>query len=454
MSRRSRLPGYVSRAIVSGGGGGDPPPGGERDWGYIPIASAPTPMLLENQWIVIPNWYSNITAYGSDNVVSPRNGQLAYVGDAKKTFLALAVFELWNGSTPVHSKVGLRVNGRNFKEYQGVSGSDPIFGGVYSEPWNAIYDHQTVHHGLMQLTYNEYIDGVASAVDVGLYQAGLARLGMTLMELRGAHGVIQDLADSPMESGTVWIKIPGTTASYLLKGFSSSVDTRLTYTDTVTRRFRVDLAAALECGQAMTLGVYKNGTLVTGSDVGLGIYGIVYGNTLRTHCFVELAQNDYVEGWWYHDGAGAFRYGMAFSAVELGDSHGLLYMTAQGSIPFSLGKLTPTTALSSISSDFSMPDNNKLQYTGATTKRFLISADVHAYDSSAAYVYYELLLYKNGTALSPSTNSKGTSMQRRTPIYIQAVVELAQNDYIEVYGASGNSGSLAVGYVLSAAEFA
>jgi len=452
MSRRSRLPGYVSRAIVSGGGGGDPPPGGERDWGYIPSSTSVSVTPQQDLWSLIPpSWFTVITAYVSDKIASLRTGRLTYVGNAPKVFLVLATFRLYDSTGNSTTKIAVRQGGRTSKELQGVSGSDPVFGGSTACPL-IVYEHTGAHHSIVQLSKNEFVDCVVAAtIDNDPPKVGLQAFGLVMVELRGSYGVLQDLADGS-DTATAWVKLPGTTAAYLLKDFTQGADTRLTYGGSVTRRFRVDLLASSTVGNYVALGVYKDGTLVTGSDMPYNTSSGPYSK--RTHCFVELAQNSYVEGWWYATSGGKYRYGLIMSAVELGEDYGRLYLTALGSIPFSTGILTCTTALDSVVNNFSMPSNNRLQYGGAVTKRFLISADVATYDSTASYHTYHVQLYKNGSPITPSTDVIAASSQRRASLHTQAMVELAPGDYVEVWGSSGGSGSQALGYVLSASEFA
>lgn len=457
MSRRSRLPGYVSRAIVGGGGGGTPP-AGERDWGYIPTPSN-APITPSNDaysgayWLAVPKWYTTMTAYASSKVASPRSGQLAYVGEGQKTFLALALWG-WYGGTPTpYGKVAIRHNGRTSKELQGISGSDPLFGGVGVEPQYQVYDYQGVHHTIATLQKGSYVDGVAGSLVTSPYVAGVTAFGMAIVELRGCYGAIQDLADGS-DTATTWVKLPGTTASYLLNGFTQGADTRLTYTGSTTKRFRVDLVVGRSCGNPAWMGIYKNGTLVTGSS--LYFASASYKSGARLHCFVELASNEYVEGWKINTAATFFRYGLIMTTAELGADYGLIHWTVDGAIPFSSGKIACTTALGPVVNNFSMPASNRLQYDGATTKKFLVTMDLQAQGSSgASYYYINVFIAKNGSAVSPATTAEvAVYSNGRITLHTQAILDLAPGDYVEAWGAAGASGCSAEGLILSAAEFA
>lgn len=83
-------------------------------------------------------------------------------------------------------------------------------------------------------------------------------------------------------------------------------------------------------------------------------------------------------------------------------------------------------AISGSSSDFSLSGTGRLQYTGATTKKFVVRGGL----SWAELAYgVNIQLYQNGSPIGNSIYTAGGN--NNTPSY---VITLAQNQYISLYG--------------------
>lgn len=101
-------------------------------------------------------------------------------------------------------------------------------------------------------------------------------------------------ADTLTITSAIPVKLEGSTAGVLSNITHSSG--RLTYTGSTTYTFGVDFSASIDAsaGAEVSFGIYKNGSLVSGSKQ---VHKITPGeiNVVSTGCFVSLAQNDYVE---------------------------------------------------------------------------------------------------------------------------------------------------------------
>lgn len=95
-------------------------------------------------------------------------------------------------------------------------------------------------------------------------------------------------------------------------------------------------------------------------------------------------------------------------------------------------KVSGTTTLESISQKFTMPTDNRLTYGGAITRDFrvLVTAALESSNNNVLGIY----IAKNGTVLTNSSNFSTTSGTGKADNNIsQTVVELATNDYLEVF---------------------
>lgn len=93
-------------------------------------------------------------------------------------------------------------------------------------------------------------------------------------------------------------------------------------------------------------------------------------------------------------------------------------------------------------SDFDMPANNRLRYTGSVTRKFLVVAAFSFNDDGGGLPLFRFA--KNGTDIAKSEvgipASWGFGGETAWAGAIQCFVELATNDYVELFGKSGAGG--------------
>lgn len=99
-------------------------------------------------------------------------------------------------------------------------------------------------------------------------------------------------------------------------------------------------------------------------------------------------------------------------------------------------KAAGTTTLDDASSDFTQPVNNRLLYGGTTTKKFLLNISL-SFQTTAANQTLAARIYKNGIAETTSTmTTRAETSGQPTAISINQFIELATNDYIEIWVAN------------------
>lgn len=111
----------------------------------------------------------------------------------------------------------------------------------------------------------------------------------------------------------------------------------------------------------------------------------------------------------------------------------------------SFEKIEGTTTASIQNEKFSHT-NNRLTYTGGITREFVITASCSAQAIQTNATTITVRIAKNGTTIAESESQATTSATGRNEnFYCQALVELAQNDYIELFIANQtNANSLLV----------
>jgi len=455
MGRRSRLPGYVSRAIVSGGGGGLP--SGERDYAYFHSPSGGNIDVI-NAWRTVPPWNKTVTSVKTANITEPRPGRFQYEGGAEKPFFVIGSgFCARNPTYTTFIALAVTKCGLTQQQRRALVDQDKETGGIATQS----RDEQGFSHFAIEvLRPGEFVELAVSGLNVvgnpSPYLTSRTSVGggtLSMMELRGSYGCLQDTYDTVADSNAQsWVVMGGVTDAYALREFSSPSSMRLTYLGTATKVFRV--MAVFEHGSTVysDYGIAKNGSVITES---LHDRVSSTGNTGLHTCsaLVSLSQNDYVEVYWKSNGGTytLYRTQLAFGAIEVGSSYGMLYdllSTSGASQNSVLAKLTGTTSLGATVNDFSMPENNRLRYDGATTKKFLVTAQVRFYQ---AFDSPTLRLYKNGAQLPGMSQYAASQTGGNYGINFSTVVELAQNDYIELWKSSSDSWTL-YGYNIVASE--
>ena len=101
-----------------------------------------------------------------------------------------------------------------------------------------------------------------------------------------------------------------------------------------------------------------------------------------------------------------------------------------------------TTALSSFSSGFDMPQNNRLRYTNSTTATMHIACTVSFSVAAGSNQEFRAQVWKNGTNLIGSeirdTCNNSTDVESTA---IHTSTTMNQNDYIELFIANQSSGN-------------
>ena len=108
-------------------------------------------------------------------------------------------------------------------------------------------------------------------------------------------------------------------------------------------------------------------------------------------------------------------------------------------------KILGATTDSSINQKFSHT-NNRLTYTGALARSFKVTSFVSANSVSTNNVTILVRIYKNGVAIPESEAQASTSATGRNESFpSQAIIEMVQNDYVEIFIANtSNANNLLV----------
>lgn len=104
-------------------------------------------------------------------------------------------------------------------------------------------------------------------------------------------------------------------------------------------------------------------------------------------------------------------------------------------------KIAGTTSSASLNK-FTMPTNNRLQYTGTPTVTAIIVASITAYHDVVAGSLLGFSLFKNGVQVVPSAMFNQTALSIVGNTCVITIVSLATNDYIEVYGNSSANANI------------
>jgi len=108
-------------------------------------------------------------------------------------------------------------------------------------------------------------------------------------------------------------------------------------------------------------------------------------------------------------------------------------------------KILGTTTASPVNDKFSHT-SNRLTYTGAITRDFVVTASCSANSVTTNVVTILVRVAKNGTTIVDSESQATTSANARNEnFYSQAIVTLAENDFVELFIANAtNANSLLV----------
>lgn len=113
--------------------------------------------------------------------------------------------------------------------------------------------------------------------------------------------------------------------------------------------------------------------------------------------------------------------------------------------PAAYTKLAPTTIASTITTEYTEATTAKLTYTGTTTLDTRILCMISFDHSVASDRDIGFKMYKNGVAIASSERRATSIKDRKQNITMIAALEMATNDYIEVYAINhGVSGDINV----------
>jgi len=112
----------------------------------------------------------------------------------------------------------------------------------------------------------------------------------------------------------------------------------------------------------------------------------------------------------------------------------------------------PATTLLSPATDFDMPQNGRLRYTGTTTKNFRVRQDISAQPGAAGVTMFSCF-YKNGTYVGGDMKFYGAVTTGSYCAGSTYIISLSTDDYIEIWmTASSSSGDPGVTQLYLVAE--
>lgn len=92
------------------------------------------------------------------------------------------------------------------------------------------------------------------------------------------------------------------------------------------------------------------------------------------------------------------------------------------------------TTTAGVLTSFTMPANNRLTYTGTATRKFLILVSGGAHSGNADEISIGVIKNASGSPVSSSVNEfTATGANTTMAVSAQCIVELATNDYVEVF---------------------
>jgi hypothetical protein len=219
----------------------------------------------------------------------------------------------------------------------------------------------------------------------------------------------------------------------LFSGIAGQTTLNFPSTLTITRRIRVIYSSFVAFGGATAINVDVNAVIPVESYI------------LITVNFSGGAT--YVAGVQHNDNKSLFQNCKGISnTAEVGQ----MFFTnnaTQNAIATTavFEKIEGTTTASAQNEKFSHT-NNRLTYTGGITREFVITASCSAQAITTNATTITVRIAKNGVTIAESESQATTSATGRNEnFYCQALVELAQNDFIELFIANQtNANSLLV----------
>jgi len=127
--------------------------------------------------------------------------------------------------------------------------------------------------------------------------------------------------------------------------------------------------------------------------------------------------------------------------------YGIIYMSgnATGTIvaASTFTKVLGTTTIAFLN-NFTMPVDNQLQYTGTDTINTIVSVNISASHDLLIVNTLGVSIFKNGSQVLPANYSYQAIQNVATSLTISVYVQLATNDYVEVFVNSTNAATILV----------
>lgn len=219
----------------------------------------------------------------------------------------------------------------------------------------------------------------------------------------------------------------------LFSGIAGQTILNFTSTLTITRRIRAIYSSFVAFGGATAINVNVNAIIPVESYI------------LDTINFSGGAT--YVAGVQHDDNKALFQNCKNISnTAEVGQMYFINNATQNAIATQSVFEKIEGTTTASIQNEKFSHTNNRLTYTGGITREFVITASCSAQAIQTNATTITVRIAKNGTTIAESESQATTSATGRNEnFYCQALVELAQNDYIELFIANQtNANSLLV----------
>lgn len=219
----------------------------------------------------------------------------------------------------------------------------------------------------------------------------------------------------------------------LFSGIAGQTILNFPSTLTITRRIRVIYSSFVAFGGATALNVSTSAVIPVES------YILITVNFSGGATYVAGVQHD--------DNKSLFQNCKGISnTAEVGQMY-FINNATQNAIATQavFEKIEGTTTASAQNEKFSHT-NNRLTYTGGITREFVITASCSAQAVQTNATTITVRIAKNGVTIAESESQATTSATGRNEnFYCQALVELAQNDFIELFIANQtNANSLLV----------
>jgi hypothetical protein len=244
-------------------------------------------------------------------------------------------------------------------------------------------------------------------------------------------------------------KIAGTYTANLLKDFTHATG-RMTYTGTATKTFLITFHSYIttSTSNSYNITLAKNGTSI--ADPHMQFTQVQ--NRLPSHStMVSLATNDYIEAFVENKSADTditFAR-LVFTAIEVVSTaatsdYGEVTMDDNAtnttiSIQDTAVLVAGTTVAGVTSSNVTASTAGRLTYTAATARDFKVTATISHTKIGAGSQQFEFFIAKNGTIETKTRQATSFANTALGPTSLSGIINLAQNDYVEVFVA--NTGS-------------